>query len=55
MREMIDARRAALNLEENHDLFSRLIGASQTEKDGTTMLSDAELMGWWDICPVELN
>ena len=55
MREMIDARRAAPNLEENHDLFSRLIDASQSEKDGASMLSDTELMGLWDTSPVELN
>jgi hypothetical protein len=55
MREMIDARRAAPNLEEKHDLFSRLIDANKTEKDGKSMLSDAELMGLWNIYPVELN
>ena len=55
MREMIDARRAAPNLQENHDLFSRLIDASQSEKDGASMLSDTELMGLWDTSPVELN
>ena len=55
MREMIDARRAAPNLEEKDDLFSRLINASQTEKDGASMLSDAELMGLWNTSPVELN
>ena len=55
MREMIDARRAVPNLEEKHDLFSRLIDASQTEKDGASMLSDAELMGIWNTCPMELN
>ena len=48
MREMIEARRAAPNLEERQDLFSRLINASQTEKDGTAMLSDDELMGMWN-------
>jgi hypothetical protein len=52
MREMIDARRAVPNLEEKHDLFSRLIDASQTEKDGASMLSDTELMGLWIISPV---
>ena len=51
MREMIEARRAAPNLEENHDLFSRLINASQTEKDGASMLSDTELMGVCGIHP----
>jgi hypothetical protein len=45
MREMIEARRAAPNLEEKQDLFSRLINANQTEKDGMSMLSDDELMG----------
>lgn len=48
MREMIEERRAAPNLEEKQDLFSRLINASQTEKDGTAMLSDDELMGMWN-------
>jgi hypothetical protein len=55
MREMIDARKAAPNLEEKHDLFSRLINASQTEKDGAAMLSDDELMGLWNSLPVEPN
>ena len=55
MHEMIDTRQAAPNLEEKHNLFSRLIDASQTEKDGASMLSDAELMGLWNTCPVELN
>ena len=55
MREMIDARRAAPNLEEKQDLFSRLIDASQTEKDGTAILSDDELMGLWNIIPRERN
>lgn len=45
MREIIDARKATPNLDEKQDLFSRLINASQTEKDGAAMLSDDELMG----------
>jgi len=52
MREMVDARRAAPNLDERQDLFSRLINASQTEKDGTSMLSDDELIGLYNVFPV---
>ena len=52
---MIDARRTAPNLEEKQDLLSRLIHASQTKKDGVTILSDAELMGLWNISPLEPN
>ena len=55
MREMIETRRAAPNLEEKQDLFSRLINANQTEKDGASLLSDDELMGLWHIFPIELN
>jgi len=55
MHEMINARRAAPNLEEKQDLFSRLIDASQTGKDGTAILSDDELMGLWNTIPRERN
>ena len=55
MREMIETRRAAPILQEKQDLFSRLIDANQTEKDGTPLLSDDELMGLWHISPIELN
>lgn len=55
MREMIETRRAAPNLEEKQDLFSKLINANQTEKDGASMLSNDELMGSWNIFPIELN
>ena len=55
MREMIETRRAAPNLEENQDLFSRLLDANRTEKDGTPLLSDDELMGSSHISPRELD
>jgi hypothetical protein len=45
MLEMVEARRNADKVEERHDLFSGLLGASQDEPDNEEALSEEELTG----------
>ena len=42
---MVEARRNSSEAEQQHDLFSGLLDASQNESDGGVALDDDELIG----------
>lgn len=55
MREIIDARTSGPNVDDNHDLLSRLISARETEKDSPHPFTDDKLTGGsifssWFVC-----
>ena len=51
MVEMVQARRAAEQKVEQHDLFTSLLDANEGENDGQAKLTDSELLGKCYVVP----